>query len=276
MVNPDDRRAAQLSEAGGRAGGRRLGQNFLVDRNILDVIERLAALSTDDVVLEVGGGPGALSERLAARAAYVHVVEVDRALEPGLRERLAPFHGVTLHIGDALELDLAALAPAPTKVVANLPYGIAATFILRTIDELPSVASWVVMVQREVGERLAAAPATAAYGAPSVLAQLACEVRVLRPVARTVFRPVPHVDSVLVGLRRRGLAPAAEVRALVHAAFAHRRKALAGSLALAPGAPAGVRERARAALVELGHPPDERAERLSPAEFVELARRLRG
>jgi 16S rRNA (adenine1518-N6/adenine1519-N6)-dimethyltransferase len=160
--------------------------------------------------------------------------------------------------------------------VANLPYGIAATVILRTIVELPSVQSWVVMVQREVGERLAAAPGTAAYGVPSVLAQLACEVRVLRPVARTVFRPVPNVDSVLVGLRRVRPAPGAEVRKLVHSAFAHRRKALAGSLALAQGAPAGVRERARSALVELGHPPDERAERLAPGEFEALAERLAG
>jgi len=134
---------------------------------------------------------------------------------------------------------------------------------------------WVVMVQREVGERLAAAPGTSAYGAPSVLAQLACEVRVLRPVARTVFRPVPRVDSVLVGLRRRDEAVVdAEVRSLVHDAFAHRRKALAGSLALAPGAVAGVRDRARATLVDMGHPADERAERLSPAEFRELAARL--
>jgi 16S rRNA (adenine1518-N6/adenine1519-N6)-dimethyltransferase len=256
----------------------KLGQNFLVDRNILDVIERLASLHDADVVLEVGGGLGVLSERLAARAAFVHVVEVDRGLEPALRERLAPFENVTLHVVDALALDLGSLAPVPGKVVANLPYGIAATFVLRTIEELPSVESWVVMVQREVGERLAATPGTPQYGAPSVLAQLACEVRVLRPVARTVFRPVPRVDSVLVGLRRRpddtGAGP--EVRAFVHAAFAHRRKALAGALALAPGARAGVRERARTALVELGHPPDERAERLAPAEFVELARRLAG
>jgi 16S rRNA (adenine1518-N6/adenine1519-N6)-dimethyltransferase len=107
-----------------------------------------------------------------------------------------------------------------------------------------------------------------------VLAQLACEVKVLRPVSRTVFRPVPHVDSLLVGLRRTGPGPEDAVRQLVHDAFAHRRKALPGSLALAPGAPVEVRERARAALVELGHPPDERAERLSPEEFRELARRL--
>jgi len=253
----------------------RLGQNFLIDRNILDVIERLAGLAADDVVLEIGGGQGVLSSRLASEVAFLHVVEIDRALEPALRESLVGFANVTVHFSDALELEFAALDPAPTAVVANLPYGIAATVILRTIDQLPSVERWVVMVQREVGERLAAAPGSAAYGAPSVLAQLACEVKVLRPVARTVFRPVPRVDSVLVGLRRRpGAVVDAGVRSLVHDAFAHRRKALARSLTLAPGAVSGVRERARSALVEMGHPPDERAERLSPPEFGELAARL--
>jgi 16S rRNA (adenine1518-N6/adenine1519-N6)-dimethyltransferase len=252
----------------------KLGQNFLVDRNILDVIERLAALDPEDVVLEIGGGPGVLSERLAGVVAHLHVVELDRRLEAELRTALAGFDNVTVHLVDALDLDFASLDPAPTAVVANLPYGIAATVILRTIDELLSVRSWVVMVQREVGERLAAAPGSAAYGAPSVLAQLACDVRVRRTVARTVFRPVPRVDSVLVGLERVRPGADAPLRRLVHDAFAHRRKALAGSLALAPGASPGVRERARAALVELGHPADERAERLSPAEFRELAARL--
>jgi 16S rRNA (adenine1518-N6/adenine1519-N6)-dimethyltransferase len=227
-------------------------------------------------VLEIGGGEGVLSERLASGVRHLHVIELDAALEQPLREQLAPFGNVTLHMGDALDLDLPALDPAPTKVVANLPYSVAATAILRTIEELPGVTSWVVMVQREVGERLAAAPGTAAYGAPSVLAQLSAEVRVLRPISRTVFRPVPNVDSVLLGLRRRGPGPEPRLRTLVHAAFAHRRKALAGSLALAPGAAQGVRERAREALVGLGHPPDERAERLSPEEFRELDRSLRG
>jgi 16S rRNA (adenine1518-N6/adenine1519-N6)-dimethyltransferase len=260
----------------GRARGRTrdLGQNFLVDRNILAVIERLAELGRDDVVLEIGGGLGVLSERLAACAAYVHVVEIDRRLERDLGQALARFANVTLHVADALELDLRALDPPPTKVVANLPYGIAATAILRTIEELPSVRGWLVMVQREVGERLAAEPATPAYGVPSVLAQLACEVRVLRPVGRGVFRPVPNVDSVLVGLPRVGPGADPGVRALVHDAFAHRRKALGGSLALAPDADPDIRDRAQAALVELGRPANERAERLSPGDFRELARRL--
>ncbi len=204
----------------------------------------------------------------------MHIVEVDARLEQPLRDALGGSSNFTLHLADALELDLGTLDPPPDKVVANLPYGIAASVILRTADELPTVGQWVVMVQREVGERLAASPGSAAYGAPSVLAQLACEVKVLRPVARTVFRPVPRVDSVLVGLRRINPGPEPAVRALVHEAFAHRRKALAGSLALAPGAPDGIAARARAALTEMGHPADARAEQLAPAEFRELARRL--
>jgi len=253
---------------------RDLGQNFLVDRNLLDVIERLAALDHEDIVLEVGGGLGVLSERLAQHAGHVHVIEVDSRLESRLRDTLAPYANVTVHLTDALELDLAGLRPLPTTVVANLPYGIAATAVLRTIDELPGVARWVVMVQREVGERLAAAPGTGAYGIPSVLAQLACEVKVLRRVSRTVFRPVPHVDSVLIGLERHGLGADAALRAFVHDAFAHRRKALARSLALARRGDEGIRDRTRAALLELGHPADVRAERLAPEELRELQRKL--
>jgi 16S rRNA (adenine1518-N6/adenine1519-N6)-dimethyltransferase len=257
-----------------RTRQRALGQNFLIDQNILDVIERLAELEGRDVVLEIGGGQGVLSERLAASSKYVHVIEIDPRLEQRLGTALADSPNVSLHIGDALELDLPALDPVPTKVVANLPYGIAASVILRTIEELPAVSRWVVMVQREVGERLAAAPGTGSYGVPSVLAQLACRVRVLRPVARTVFRPVPNVDSVIVGLERVAPAAGPRLRALVRDAFAHRRKALAGSLALAADAEPDIRERARVALGELGLPADARAERLSPAEFVELDRRL--
>jgi 16S rRNA (adenine1518-N6/adenine1519-N6)-dimethyltransferase len=253
----------------------KLGQNFLADRNVLDVIERLAELRPDAVVLEVGGGMGVLSERLAAGARFLHVVELDAGLEQALRDRLSGFANVAVHMEDALDVDLAALNPPPEVMVANLPYGIAATIILRTIDELPAMERWLVMVQREVGERLAAQRGSRAYGAPSVLAQLSCEVRVVRAISRTVFRPVPHVDSVLVALRRKRPPAETEVRVLVHQAFAHRRKALPGSLALAAGAPADVRQRARAALEAMGHPPEERAERLAPEEFVELARRLR-
>ena len=252
---------------------RDLGQNFLIDSNILDVIARAAELAPDDVVLEIGGGLGVLSEHLAARVAHVHVVEVDRTLEPALRDALDPFGArATLHLADAMALDLAALRPPPTKVVANLPYGIAAGAILRTIEELPEVTRWVAMVQKEVGERFAASAGTPAYGVPSVLAQLACDVRVLRAISRQVFLPVPNVDSVLVGLQRRAGADGRDpvppaLRAFVQGAFAHRRKALARSVALA-----GVAERdaVRAALEALGEPVDVRAERLPPERLREL------
>jgi 16S rRNA (adenine1518-N6/adenine1519-N6)-dimethyltransferase len=249
---------------------RDLGQNFLIDSNILDVIARAAELSADDVVLEVGGGLGVLSEYLAERTAHVHVVEVDRRLDPALRDALDPHANATLHLADAVKLDLAALDPPPGKVVANLPYGVAATVILRTIEQLPGATTWVAMVQKEVGERFAARPGSAAYGVPSVLAQLACEVKVLRPIARTVFHPVPNVDSVLVGLTRRAPAPDPDLRALVQRGFAHRRKALARSLALA----GGDRERVRAALEGMGRPADARAETLSPDDWRELHDRL--
>jgi 16S rRNA (adenine1518-N6/adenine1519-N6)-dimethyltransferase len=252
-----------------------LGQNFLIDSNILDVIAREAALGPDDVVLEVGGGLGVLSEHLAARARHVHVVELDRNLEPALRDALDPFDNVTLHFADAVDLDHAALDPVPTKVIANLPYNVAATVILQTVADMPEVTRWVAMVQREVGERLAAQPGTPAYGAPSVLAQLSCRVRVLRQISRTVFHPVPNVDSVLVGLERVAPPAAADVRALVSAGFAHRRKALARSLSLAPQATPGLRDRVRAALEAQGLAADTRAERLAPAQWVALAEALR-
>jgi 16S rRNA (adenine1518-N6/adenine1519-N6)-dimethyltransferase len=246
---------------------REMGQNFLIDSNILGVIGRLAELSDADVALEIGGGLGVLSEYLAERVSHVHVVELDERLREALGDAVAGCANVTLHWADALAVDLAAMRPAPTKVVANLPYGVAAGAVLRTIEELPSVTRWVAMVQREVGERLAAAPGSRTYGVPSVLAQLACEVRVARAVPRTVFHPVPNVDSVLIELTRTGSAPSPALRGLVGGAFAHRRKALARALALAGCAE---REQVRGALSSMGLPVDVRAERLTPEEFRAL------
>jgi len=259
---------------------RELGQNFLIDSNILGVIARAADLQAQDVVLEIGGGVGVLSEHLAPLVAHTHVVELDRSLEPALRDALAPFEATTsLHFADAMQLDLAALDPAPTKVVANLPYGIAAGAILRTIEDLPHVTHWVSMVQKEVGERFAAEAGTSAYGVPSVLAQLACDVRVHRQVARTVFYPVPNVDSVLVLLERTGPAPEPGLRELVRRAFAHRRKTLTKSVSMAGGLPKGsrtgdARELLREGALALGHPADVRAERLSPDDFRALWERI--
>jgi 16S rRNA (adenine1518-N6/adenine1519-N6)-dimethyltransferase len=254
---------------------RELGQNFLIDDNILRLIGEAAELSPGDVVLEVGGGLGVLSEFLAERVAHLHVVEVDRSLEPALRDALEPFgERATLHLADALDLDFGALDPRPNKVVANLPYGVAATVIIKALDELPDATLVLAMVQREVGERLAAAPGSKTYGVTSVLAQLSSDVKVLRRVSPNVFHPVPNVESALVLLRRKAAPPPADVVRLVHEAFAHRRKALPGSLALAAEAGADIKQRARDALDKIGQPADARAERLSPEDFAALAERL--
>lgn len=258
---------------------RELGQNFLIDSNILGVIDRAAELRSEDVVLEIGGGLGVLSEYLAERVRHVHVVEIDERLREALGDATDPHANVSVHWGDAMKIDLSALRPRPTKVVANLPYGIAAGVILRTIEDLPSARSWLAMVQREVGERLAASPGGGEYGTPSVIAQLACEVEVVRAIPRSVFHPPPNVDSVLVSLHRRepdpgAMTPSPALRALVAGAFAHRRKTLAGSLVLSGRASGRSREQLRAALVALGHPADVRAERLPPEDFRALAAAL--
>jgi 16S rRNA (adenine1518-N6/adenine1519-N6)-dimethyltransferase len=248
-----------------------LGQHFLVDENILGVIGRLAELDPADVVLEVGPGLGVLTAFLADRVAHVHAVELDRSLGPALAPHAAR-PNVELVFGDALALDLAALAPPPTKLVANLPYNIATPLLVESLDGLPTVELWCVMVQREVADRLFAAPSTKAYGAVSVLVQLAVRRTGFHPVVRTVFRPRPNVDSALVAFRRAELPRAyREVKRVVEAAFAHRRKTLPNSLELA-----GVATRARGAeaLAALGRPASARAEELEPPEFVALAREL--
>jgi 16S rRNA (adenine1518-N6/adenine1519-N6)-dimethyltransferase len=246
-----------------------LGQHFLVDENILGVIDRLAELAPGDVVLEIGPGLGVLTRYLAARVARVHAVELDRSLEPhlaGLGDK------VDLRFGDALRLDLASIAPDATKLVSNLPYNVATPLVVESLDGLPHVALWCVMVQREVADRLFAAPGTKAYSAVSVLVQLVAERTGFHPVSRSVFRPPPNVDSALVAFRRTGL-PAGypRIKAVVAAAFAHRRKTLPNSLQLA-----GVCTRAAAedALRAIGRGTDTRAEELAPAEFVSLAEAL--
>ncbi len=246
----------------------RLGQNFLADPNLLDAIVRDAELEPGDVALEIGGGEGVLTERIAERVSHVHVVELDDRLADGLEELAERAGNVSVVRGDAMRLDLAALDPPPTTVPSNLPYSVATPVLLRTITDLPGVVRWTVMVQREIADRLRAEPGTSAYGSPSVLVQLASEVELIRTVNRAVFRPRPRVDSALVRLRRVGPAAAAGVARLVRDAFAHRRKPLASSLELA-GGPS--RQEVRAALGRLGLEPDLRAERLAPAQFAELA-----
>jgi 16S rRNA (adenine1518-N6/adenine1519-N6)-dimethyltransferase len=243
---------------------RALGQNFLIDDNVLAVADRLMPVAAEDVVVEVGAGVGVLTLWLASRVALVHAIEIDRRLTPALEETLRDVENVRLCFADALDVDLGALDPPPSAMVANLPYAVATPVIIRA---LPAIERFCVMVQREIGERLFAEPGTKPYGAVSVLVQLACERTGARTVSRSVFVPQPNVDSMLVAFRRRagfvfdgGWSWTGTV---VHGAFAHRRKTLANSLRLAglPEPPADV-----AGL---------RAEQLPPERFARLAEELR-
>lgn len=248
------------------------GQNFLVDPNILGVIERLAGLSGDDVVLEVGPGLGVLTAFVADRARFVHAVEIDRSLEVQLREAIGARTNVEIVFDDAVKLDLGSLDPRPTRFVANLPYNVAAPLVITTLESVPTITAWCVMIQREVADRFFAAPGTAAYGAVSVLVQLNAERTGWHAVSRHVFRPVPRVDSALVAFRR--VAPPDDyghVKAVVRAAFSHRRKTLVNSVQIAGIA---ARERVAPALEGLGFSPDVRAEALAPDDFVRLSAAL--
>jgi 16S rRNA (adenine1518-N6/adenine1519-N6)-dimethyltransferase len=243
------------------------GQHFLRDPNILEVIGRLAELGPDDVVLEIGPGQGVLTRFLAERVRRVHAVEIDRGLEPALA---GLGENVDVVFGDALEIELPRDA---TKLVANLPYNVATPLVVESLDGLPDIRLWCVMVQREVADRFFAQSGTKDYGAVSVLIQLAAERTGFHAVSRTVFRPQPNVDSALVAFRRTELpVEYGRVKEVVAAAFAHRRKTLPNSLALAGLAS---REEAAAALAAIGHRAETRAEALAPAEFVALEDALR-
>ena len=249
-----------------------LGQHFLADRNLLGVIGRLAALSPDDVVLEIGPGRGVLTAYLAERVEVVHAVEVDRSLADGLVAALGGAANVSIRFGDALDLDLASLEPSPTKLVANLPYNIATPLVVESLVGANTLGLWCVMVQREVADRFFAVPSTKAYGAVSVLIQLTARRTGFHPVSRTVFRPPPNVDSALVAFER--IEPPArltDIRAVVDAAFSHRRKTLANSLELAGRC---TREQAAAALAAIDRPVATRAEALEPEAFVALTEAL--
>ena len=248
-----------------------LGQHFLVDENIVGVIGRLSDLEREDVVLEVGPGLGILTRYLADHVRLVHAIELDRSLEPALRDALGERANVSLVWGDALSFDVGALSPAPTKLVANLPYNIATPLVVETLEHAPSIGRWCVMVQRELADRFFAEPRTKAYGAVSVLVQLAAHKVGLHPVPPTVFRPRPRVESALVAFERASTAPIGKVRPVVEASFAHRRKTLANSVSLAGLAPRALAEEALAAI---GHASTTRAEELEPPEFVRLAELL--
>ncbi|HEX5877734.1 MAG TPA: 16S rRNA (adenine(1518)-N(6)/adenine(1519)-N(6))-dimethyltransferase RsmA [Actinomycetota bacterium] len=253
-----------------------LGQHYLADPNTARKVARLGGIEPGETVLEVGPGLGSLTLALRQAGAAVVAVEADARLLPALAEAVGDDPLVRVEVADALRVDLAALAPGARRLVANLPYNIAATLVLKVLAEAPAIAHQVVMVQREVGERLAAGPGSAAYGAPSAKLAAQATARVLAPVSRRVFVPEPHVDSVLLGVTRRqhpamaGLDPA-DLGRVIDAAFGQRRKTLRNALRGLGLDAAGVEALGRAAGVDLGL----RAERLDVAAFVALAHQVR-
>lgn len=262
------RRLRALLDARGIRPSKALGQNFVIDPNTIRKVVEAASLDGSDDVLEIGAGAGSLTLGLAASARRVIAVEVDPRLADTAREVTAAAGNVEVVEGDALTIDLAGL-PA-RRLVANLPYNVAASVVLRVLEEAPQIESLVVMTQREVGERLAASPGSKVYGQTSVLAAYWATVRVVAQVSRRAFYPVPNVDSVLVALDRRE--PPGEVDRdilfdIVKAAFGQRRKTLRNSLAPVAGSP----EAAAAAVRAAGLPDMARPEQVDLQGFVQLA-----
>ncbi len=263
---------AQLLSAHGLRPSRALGQNFVADPNTVRRIARLSGVAAGARVLEIGAGLGSLTLALAETGAAVVAVETDRRLVPVLRSVVEPV-GVEVVEGDALALDLGALVAergaGSWHLVANLPYNMATPMVLKTLVEVPAVAHLLVMVQREVGERMAAGAGEDAYGAVSVRIAYFARAEVVGRVPASVFIPRPRVESVLVRLERLP-APAVDpalvgyerLDTVVRAGFAHRRKMLRRSLA-------GVVE--PAAFERAGIRPDARAEELGVAEWGRLA-----
>ena len=252
-----------------------LGQNFVVDPNSIRRIVRLAEVAPTDRVVEVGAGLGTLTLALADSAASVVAIELDRKLIPALAEVLQGIDNVEVVVGDALALDYSGLLPARGgRMVSNLPYNIATPLVARLLQEVPGLEDMVIMVQREVGERLVATPGSKVYGAVSVLVAYHCDARMLGRVPPSVFWPVPKVESLLVRLTRRPAPVEVSWPALmrvVRAAFGQRRKTLRNSLAAGLDLPAA---EVQAAVRRAGIEPDVRAETLSLEEFAKLANAL--
>ncbi len=252
----------RLLDQHGLAPSRARGQNFVVDPNTVRRIARLAGVGPGDRVVEIGAGLGSLTLALAETGASVTAIEIDGGLLPALRSVVEPA-GVTVVEGDALRLDWAALLGAgPWVLVANLPYNVATPLVADLLDGVPAITRMLVMVQREVGERLAAGPGTEAYGAVSVKVAYWATAKVVGRVPPTVFHPVPKVTSALVRIDRRpspavgGNVDPAWLFTLIRTGFGQRRKMLRRSLAglVGPEAfeAAGIRPEARAEELAVG------------------------
>ncbi|GLH98302.1 ribosomal RNA small subunit methyltransferase A [Phytohabitans aurantiacus] len=265
---------AEIRELAARLGVRptkKLGQNFVHDPNTVRRIVAAAGLDADDVAVEVGPGLGSLTLGLLAAARHVHAVEIDPVLAGALAETAGHPDSLTVHRADALRISTADLTPPPTALVANLPYNVAVPVVLHLLAELPSLRHGLVMVQKEVADRLVAGPGSKVYGIPSLKLAWYASSRSAGKVPPAVFWPVPNVDSGLVAFTRRD-PPRADVNrdrvfAVVDAAFAQRRKTLRAALAGWAGSP----DRAAAALVAAGVDPGARGESLTIGQFADIA-----
>ena len=267
---------AEIRELAARLGvapTKKLGQNFVHDPNTVRRIVAAAELTPDDVVLEVGPGLGSLTLGLLGAAAHVHAVELDPVLAAALPETVAERSEpakLTVHHADALRISGASLQPAPTKLVANLPYNVAVPVVLHLLAELPSLRGGLVMVQKEVADRLVAGPGSKVYGVPSVKLAWYASSKSAGKVPPAVFWPVPNVDSGLVAFTKRE--PPAEVERrvvfqVIDAAFAQRRKTLRAALA----GWAGGADLAEKVLVAAGISPQARGESLTVQQFAAIA-----
>lgn len=256
-----------------------LGQNFLVDKNILNKIVSSAELTAEDVVLEIGPGIGTLTREVAARVKKVVAVEIDPRLVPILEETTSTFSNVYIINRDILECDLRGLwethlAPRRVKVVANLPYYVTSPVVMKLLEEDIPLQRIVIMVQKEVAQRMAAVPGTKDYGALTVAVQFYSNPRIVATVPPTVFIPPPKVSSAIVRLDIEG-GPRYRVMdkglmfSLVKAAFGQRRKTLTNALKGVVGLPD--KEKVREVLNRAGIDPGRRGETLSIEEFCRLA-----
>jgi 16S rRNA (adenine1518-N6/adenine1519-N6)-dimethyltransferase len=294
LLGPGEIRA--LAAKLGISPAKSMGQNFVHDPNTVRRIVRAAALDPDDVVVEVGPGLGSLTLALLPAARHVHAVEIDPRLAAALPETVAQHAGpaglarLTVHQQDALKITAEALAdPAPTALVANLPYNVAVPVVLHLLAELPTLRHGLVMVQQEVADRLTAGPGSKIYGVPSVKLAWYATSRQAGRVPASVFWPVPNVESGLVAFTRHAVPPTLPDQAapagqtvesnrvampdreavfrLVDAAFAQRRKTLRAALAGWAGGP----DRAQEIIVAAGVDPGARGESLTMEQFATIA-----